>query len=59
MAYTITLKENGFVNIEDFRGFLDVDKVKFYKLKHNEDGTIIIRFYDKKRRLVKPYGKRK
>ena len=55
---TIVADKDGFVGIESFRDFIDVDKIVFYGLKLKKDRTIVLKFYDKSRKKVKPYGKR-
>jgi hypothetical protein len=56
MAKTI-LCVDGFINLHDFKDFVDVGRVVYYTLKHKKDGTLTLKFYDKKEKLIKPYGK--
>ena len=53
MSKTITVKDGGYLLVEDFKDFIDVDKIAYYALKHNKDGTLTIKFYDKKKKLIK------
>jgi hypothetical protein len=56
MSKTIKIGMDGFVLIEEFSGWIDVSKVKFYSLTFNEDKSIVVKFYNKNKKLVKPYG---
>jgi hypothetical protein len=59
MAKTITVREGGFLLIEDFKDLVDVDKVVYYLVKYNKkDDSLLVRFYDAKRKLVRPYVKK-
>lgn len=57
MSNIITVREGGFVYLSDFKDLLDVGKVVSYNIKPHKDGTISIKFYDKKGKLVKPNAK--
>ena len=48
----ITIPESGFVPIEYFKDFLDISKILFYSLEE-KDGTLVLKFYDKNRKLLK------
>ena len=55
MAKTIktTIEGDGFIPLDVFRSFVDVDSVHYYRLKVNKDKTITLKFYDKNKRLIK------
>jgi hypothetical protein len=53
---TINVDKDGYVSIWDFSPWIDVTKVTYYKLKLTKNGKIIVKFYDKKKRLVRPYA---
>lgn len=55
MAKTIKVDKDGFVVLSDFSEWLDISKVKFYKLKANKDKTLHLTFYDNKRKKMKLY----
>lgn len=44
---------NGFVNIENFKDMFDIEKIVYYELK-TEDENIVISFYDKDKKPLKP-----
>ena len=44
---------DGFINIDDFKEFLDVKKINSYQLTKNEDKTLIIQFFDKDNNQIK------
>ena len=56
MANIITVQEDGFVDLEEFKNVIDTSKVVFYSIKLKKDNTLLLKFYDKKKKLVKPYG---
>lgn len=47
--------KNGFVFIEDFKDLLNVEIVQYYTIKTRKDKTVVVKFYDKNRKLVRPY----
>lgn len=53
----IKVNKDGFVKLDQFRELLNVDKVVYYKITQLElpEGSFTIRFYDKKKRIVRPY----
>jgi hypothetical protein len=55
---TITISKEGFVSLKKFETLLDISRVKFYTLKE-KDGSIHLKFFDKNRKVIKPYGKEK
>lgn len=54
----ITVSKEGFVNLSDFDKYLDISKVVFYSLKE-KNGCIHLKFYDKNKKVVKPYESKK
>ena len=57
MAKRITVHPGGYLLLEDFEGLIDTNRVVFYKLKPKKDGTLVLKFYDAKKKIIKPYGK--
>lgn len=55
----VKVSDGGAVNLQDFKDFVDVGRVVYYSLKHKKDGKLIVKFYDKKRRLVRPYEQKR
>lgn len=55
MANLITVEEGGFVNLSDFKDVVDISKVVYYDIKLKKDDTLLIKFYDKRKKLVRPY----
>jgi hypothetical protein len=56
MAANIIASKDGFVYLKDFDKVLDTSKAVYYSLKHNKkDGTIKLKFYDSKKKVIKPY----
>jgi hypothetical protein len=55
MSKTIRVDKDGMVLLKDFEDFLDIDKVKFYSLKVNKDKTLTLKFFDSKKKTVRPY----
>lgn len=51
---TVTVEEGGFIPLEAFSDMIDTSKVEYYSLKANKDQTLTVKFYDKKKKLVKP-----
>lgn len=58
MAKIVTVDKLGRLDLEDFRELVNVDRIEFYSLKVKKDKTLILKFYDKKKRLVKPNGQK-
>jgi hypothetical protein len=54
MSKIINITDEGFVSLEAFKDFLDISKVSYYDLKVT-DGILVLKFYDKNRRLIRPY----
>jgi hypothetical protein len=55
MSTIITVDKDGCVPLWYFADILNTDKVEYYKIKAEKNGTLIIKFYDKNKRLIKPY----
>lgn len=58
MSKTVKVDDYGRIDLEVFRCFVDIDKVEFYQLKLNKDKSLILKLYDKKKKLVKPNVKK-
>ena len=54
----IKVHKGGFVHIDDFRDILDINKISYYTLRVNKDKTLSLKFYDKREKLIKPYGQK-
>jgi hypothetical protein len=54
----VTVPESGFVDIKLFQKILDISKIVYYTLKHR-DGCLVLKFYDKNKRLIKPFPEKK
>ena len=57
MAKTIGINAFGFIDLYEFEDFVDIDMVHYYKFKVNKDKTLTLKFYDKKKKLIKPSKK--
>jgi hypothetical protein len=55
MSTVITVDKDGCVPLWYFAHILNTDKVEYYKIKAEKNGTLIIKFYDKNKRIIKPY----
>jgi hypothetical protein len=53
----LTIKD-GFVPLESLKEVIDISKVQWYSLKE-KDGCLHLKFYNKQKRLIKPYAKEK
>jgi len=53
----ISLDGWGRISLYEFIDLIDIDKVEFYSIKLNKNKTLTLKFYDKKRKLLKLYGK--
>lgn len=52
----ISIDKDGFMKLNDFYSLIDVNKVEYYIVEsHLYDGTALIYFYDKNKKLIKPY----
>lgn len=59
MKKTIKVKTNpdtgeSYFDIEDFKDIVDIDKVQWYNVEENGDGSMTITFYDKDKKQIKP-----
>ena len=59
MKKMIRVRKGGFVYLKEFADVIDVDKIDSYKVKKTKDGTLILTFYDEKKKLVKAYDRSK
>lgn len=57
MSKILSVNKDGTVYLKNFEKYLDINEVKFYNLKYNKDNSITLKFYDGKKKLVKPYAK--
>jgi hypothetical protein len=56
MAVNIVVRKDGCVALKHFKKVLDISKAAYYSLEYNEkDGTIELKFYDSKKKVIKPY----
>ena len=58
MAKIIKVDKDGAVLLNDFSDVIDTAKVTYYSLKKNKDGTLGLKFYNKKKKLVKPHAEK-
>jgi hypothetical protein len=54
---TIKVNQKGEINLKDLQFYVDISKAKFYSFREKE-GTVVLKLYDKNRRLIKPYAKK-
>lgn len=54
----LTIPSSGFVPIEEFKDLLDISKVMYYSLEVS-DGILKLKFYNKNKKLIKPYKETK
>lgn len=54
----VKVQESGFVNLDDFKNLLDISLVVYYKITTKKNKTITLKFYDKDKKLVKPYNRK-
>ena len=58
MSINVSIKNDGldfYFEIDDFKEIINTKKIAFYTIKSNEDGSIHLTFYDKRKKVVKPY----
>lgn len=59
MTKTIKTDENGSFSLEDLIDLVDINKVKYYTVKHNKkENCITLKLYDKNKKLIRPYVKK-
>ena len=57
---TVTVGEGGFVDIRAFKDLIDIKKVVYYSIrKKRNQNAAILKFYDKKMKLIKPKTSKK
>ena len=54
MSKIIKLDSKGRFPLTELEGLIDIAKIESYSLKLNKDKTLTLKFYDKKRKLVRP-----
>jgi hypothetical protein len=54
---TIKVGKDGVVDLKHFKDMVDTSIVVYYSLKVNKDKTLSLKFYNKSKKLVKPYAK--
>ena len=52
---TITVPKSGLIPLEALEKLIDISKVMYYDVKE-KNGIVTLKFYDKNKKLVKPYG---
>jgi hypothetical protein len=52
MTKIVTVRDDGYLLMEDFKDLLDIEKVVYYNIRHKKDGTIVLKFYDKKKKFI-------
>ena len=58
MSITIKIPKTGFVNLSNFEKLIDISKIMYYDLTE-DNGVLTLKFFDKRKKLVKPYGQEK
>ncbi len=61
MVNVIKVKSDGvqfYLDLEDFEDFVDTEKVDSYSIKSRTDGSLVVKFYDKKNKVIKPNAKK-
>lgn len=53
----LAVDDYGNIPVEGLNELIDTSKVVSYSLKSKKDGSLILKLYDEKGKLVKPYGK--
>jgi len=43
-----------YLDIEDFKDIVDIKKVEYYSLDFTDHGDLIVTFFNKKKKVVKP-----
>ena len=52
----VKLDKDGLLTLQSLAGLIDITKAESYNTKTKKDGTIIVKLYDKKGKLIKPYA---
>lgn len=52
----VTVPKSGILDIKLFDKMLDISQIVYYSFKENRDGTLHLKFYDNKRKVIKPYA---
>lgn len=59
MSKIITIGKDGFVDLTEFKDIIPISLVKYYSVKANKNKTLMLKFYDKDQKLVKPIKQQK
>ncbi len=51
---TLTIPSSGLIPLESFKKLLDISRVVYYSLE-DRDGSLHLIFYDKNKKVIKPY----
>ena len=51
----IDVGSDGLVSLGEFSEFLDIGNIEFYSIKVKKDKSLVIKFYDKKGKVIKPH----
>ena len=51
----ITIQKDGMIPLSTFEKYLDISQIAWYTLKVNKDKTLTLKFYNKSKKLIKPY----
>lgn len=43
-----------YIDINDFKDIVDIDKVGYYNLESRDDGSLMVTFYDDDKNVIKP-----
>lgn len=54
MSKTIKVEKGGYIYVDAFSDWFDVSLVKYYSLKKRKNGSLVLKFYDKKKKVLKP-----
>lgn len=55
---SLHISADGYIDLESLQKFIDIRKVEFYSVRE-KNGRLILKFYDKKRKIIKPSKKSK
>lgn len=56
MSKTVTVSMDGFLYLNEFSNFINIDRVVFYNLKVGKNKALKIKFYDKNKKIIRPYA---
>ena len=52
----IKADKGGLLLLKDFEDIVDTTKVQYYEWTLNKNKSLTLKFYDSKRKLIKPYA---